>query len=605
MAKRWACALLVVLCASPSRSPALELRRAGELRIGSSGQAEWLDAHRFVRLKNEWERAPAGALRRVTFVVADVREQKVLRLPFALDEFHRAYAPLFTGAPNVELVRFDGTSGLLRFDRREPTRTVPFYSVWNPAAQSVTDPKPIGEVSYTTMDGKTAPGRVTFILGPDPAADRLYFADVTYDGRPRPEAGPLSIRIFRVTLPDLEVDWEMDLSLPRRTRQLTAESHRAFSSDGKKLALAEYYDRAAQREFQAVPPPQVYVIDLERKQVARFPIPKTPYGLSFSRDGRYLAVGSHEDAEIVRIDLDAGRVDRRVKAQTHIQGFATSASGEALLVMSDHIGGPRSIEVRRWSDLALEETIPIPTLFPGLAGIHPSGIRATADGRLLVAPRYGKDGYPDSADAGVVTFAIEEGTAGARVDPTALVQRHVERSGLRLYSYRLNRVGNTDGHFAPIVANEAGEAFVVGTRSELPEDAPFQAGRSHPYAIWVDAKGKVIWERSLRTGKTFLEYEGGGAVATPDGGFIAFLLCYVTPSSPAATRLVKLDREGRTVWEWTSPLGNETRFADELRLLATGTVLMKGRLRSTTTPWTGELDARTGKLLRDEVGRAP
>jgi outer membrane protein assembly factor BamB len=181
----------------------------------------------------------------------------------------------------------------------------------------------------------------------------------------------------------------------------------------------------------------------------------------------------------------------------------------------------------------------------------------------------------------------------------------VERTGVKLYSYQLKQVGNAEGYFAPIVASETGESFVIGTRSDLPEDAPFQAGKSHPYAIWVDARGKVVWERSLRSGKTFRDYQGGGAVATPDGAFIAFVLCYVNPAAGAASRLVKLDRKGRTVWEWTSPIGKEARFPDELRLLPSGTVLMKGHLGTSRTPWVGELDAATGKLLRDEVGSSP
>jgi hypothetical protein len=49
-------------------------------------------------------------------------------------------------------------------------------------------------------------------------------------------------------------------------------------------------------------------------------------------------------------------------------------------------------------------------------------------------------------------------------------------------------------------------------------------------------------------------------------------------------------------------MGKTSRFPEELRLLASGTVLMKGHLGTSTTPWHGELDAATGKLLRDEIG---
>jgi hypothetical protein len=316
-------------------------------------------------------------------------------------------------------------------------------------------------------------------------------------------------------------------------------------------------------------------------------------------------VGSHEEREIIRIDLEAGRIDRRVKAQTHIQGFVTTASGDSLIVMSDHIGAPRSIEVRRWKDLSLQETIPISRLFPGLAGIHPSSIRATNDGRYLVSPPYKEDGYPDSSNAGLVTFAIEEGKSVGRPDPTALLLEHVERNRVGLYSYQMNRVGNTEGYFAPIVANDKGEAFAIGTTSDRPEDAPYEAGTSHPYAIWVDARGEVVWKKSLRGGKDFVDYEGGSAVATPDGAFIAFFLCYVEQRISPASRLVKLDRKGKVVWDWTSRTGKDSRFPEQLQLLPSGRVLMKGHVGSSQMPWVGELDARTGKLVRDEVGSPP
>lgn len=66
----------------------------------------------------------------------------------------------------------------------------------------------------------------------------------------------------------------------------------------------------------------------------------------------------------------------------------------------------------------------VSTLFPCVAGLHPSGIRVAPEGRYVVAPRYGEDGYPDTADAGLVTFAIDEGTTSARPDPTAPVRPH-------------------------------------------------------------------------------------------------------------------------------------------------------------------------------------
>lgn len=123
--------------------------------------------------------------------------------------------------------------------------------------------------------------------------------------------------------------------------------------------------------------------------------------------------------------------------------------------------------------------------------------------------------------------------------------------------------------------------------------------------MWIDAQGKVVWARSLRSGKTFRDYQGVGAVATPDGHFIAFIVCSITAKGGAYGRLVKLDRKGKIVWDWTSPIGKEARFPESVQLLPSGKIVMKGQMGSPATPWVGTLEAATGKLVRDEVGGTP
>jgi sugar lactone lactonase YvrE len=60
------------------------------------------------------------------------------------------------------------------------------------------------------------------------------------------------------------------------------------------------------QRYSPSPPPQVYVIDLETKKTQAFPSSFTPYGLTFSRDGKSLLVGSFETGELIRINLQAG-----------------------------------------------------------------------------------------------------------------------------------------------------------------------------------------------------------------------------------------------------------------------------------------------------------
>lgn len=591
--------LMVLLWAVPAWS---ELRRVSEVRLAGAGGVEWVDAHRYLRTKNEWERGK-NRLTGVTFVIADVRDAKEVRLRFDLDGFQRRHPALFTGIPNVDLVHFDGVNALLEFDRMEDLKTTRFYSVWNVQTRIVSEPKPLSESVYKRVGKQRQATRISYLVGPDPGASRLYFADAAYAEDRQLDDGPVSIRYYRVNFPSLDVDWELNVELVRRERQLPAEIYRVFSPDGSKLALAEYYDTAAMRVLKADPPPQVYVIDFEQRKVSRYPIPRTPYGLAFSPDGRYLAVGSHEEETIVRIDLKKETIDRRVKTQPEVMSFVAAPSGESFLVKFGSRTGPKSIEVRRWSDLSLAGTLAHATV-DRAAGFEDVGLQSTPDGKLLVATFLDREARSEGNNAALVTLELDEEKPAQSVDPISLVSAHVRAQQLRLYSYQMNQVGNAEGFFAPaIVANARGEAFVIGTKSELREDGPYEDGKSHPWVAWVDAKGKVVWQKSLRR-KDFLEYQGASAVATPDGAVIAYIIAHKSRGAGGTTRLVKLDRKGKTLWEWTGPIGRETRFAESLQLLPNGRVLMKGNVGSGRARWEGELDTKTGKLVRDEVGEA-
>jgi hypothetical protein len=148
----------------------------------------------------------------------------------------------------------------------------------------------------------------------------------------------------------------------------------------------------------------------------------------------------------------------------------------------------------------------------------------------------------------------------------------------------------------------------VVTKSGTRDGAPFKPGKSSPLVIRLDPTGKRVWEANLRR-KGFLDFEGGSAVATPDGGTVVFVLSFATEGAGASTRLVKLDRGGRITWDWVGrgKGGIDTPFATTLQLSPTGTFLMRGHiyLKKGEEPhaWTGEVD-RNGKLLRDETDEA-
>jgi sugar lactone lactonase YvrE len=204
----------------------------------------------------------------------------------------------------------------------------------------------------------------------------------------------------------MSIDWETELELPKRALQLEI-SERVFSPDGKKLALAEYHDLTDEPRYSPSPPPQVYVIDLETKKTQAFPISFTPYGLTFSRDGKSLLVGSHQTGELIRINLQAGKIDARVKARKGIQGCFLSPKGGYFLVSYSSRNGSVPLEVRRWKDLKVAGKIPLPPLLPELAeGAEFDRVKMTENGTRLVFALDGKRGGPRS-DTRVI-FDVKE-----------------------------------------------------------------------------------------------------------------------------------------------------------------------------------------------------
>lgn len=166
-----------------------------------------------------------------------------------------------------------------------------------------------------------------------------------------------------------------------------------------------------------------------------------------------------------------------------------------------------------------------------------------------------------------------------------------------LYRYHMDAANNQEGRFVPVIKAQDGGLLLLGTRAR------------RPLALRLDSTGKVMWQRELVT-KGCRESEGGSAVATPDGGFILFILAYVESSRSPRTRLVKLDGKGKLVWDWQGrgSGGRDTPVATSLKLTARGTVEIIGHITLSKSPdpraqykWQGEVDAG-GKLLHEETG---
>lgn len=127
------------------------------------------------------------------------------------------------------------------------------------------------------------------------------------------------------------------------------------------------------------------------------------------------------------------------------------------------------------------------------------------------------------------------------------------------------------------------------------------------FVIRINDRNEAVRETSLlRPG--FYDFEATSAIGTPDGGLVIYIMCYTSNGSGPASRLVKIDQKGSVVWDWVGRGrgGTNTPLATTLQLTRNGKVQMKGHIYKPNADveyaWTGEVDASTGKLLRDDEG---
>jgi hypothetical protein len=191
-------------------------------------------------------------------------------------------------------------------------------------------------------------------------------------------------------------------------------------------------------------------------------------------------------------------------------------------------------------------------------------------------------------------------------EPLLLAQKYATDHRIALYSYRVDQIGNTNGDFAPILVLADGSTLISGTISDIPPGGKYEIGKSHAIAVKLDPRGKLAWQRTLDK-RGFIDYEGGGAAQTADGGFVVFVLSYVHPARHNQTRFVKLSPKGKPVWDSQLPgTGKSSPFPSKtVRLTQAGTIDMVGHiyLADGMHTWTGTLDGK-GKLIANTNGDA-
>ena len=580
------------LATAPADSPG-QLRLLEELRfdVQKNGtrvgaDLQLVSASRFLKLGMEWERDAQKRLLRPRFKLLDLTTRRAVEVVVPLDAFPAGHRELLGPAPPPELVHHDGETTTMVFKQSKDSRPVAAWLCQYDHRQG----RFSGLVKVADLGG----ARYLQPIGFDPPERYFYFAVEIYPPGDAPKTGPVTLELSRVALRGLARDWEMTLELPRRQRPLGLRE-RHFSPDGTRLALVEHNERSYPA---ATPPQRVYVIDLAARRVDTYPAPFTAYGVTFSRDARYLLLGSNDVGELSRIDLASGKIDRRLRGHRLVQRFVLSPSGRSFLLFSNTIlASPKVVEVRRVEDLGLQTSVPIRLLFPGLDGTHPSLV-STADGRLLVASICEPSGFPSGT--GVRIFEVPddvESPAPAGTGPeelriaqaVVLARTHADAARIELSLDPADEARTPRPTFTPIThaAGGSGDVLYVGTRSGN-SDGDYRPGRTIPVVVRLDAAGRRRWEVRLPK-PGFLDHTGARIAATADGGGIAQLYSYVHPGQTPRTRLVRLDPKGKVTWDLLLPgsAGPASAVGDRFDLRGDGTVAVVGRVSTAgdAAPW--------------------
>lgn len=145
--------------------------------------------------------------------------------------------------------------------------------------------------------------------------------------------------------------------------------------------------------------------------------------------------------------------------------------------------------------------------------------------------------YPES---------FEEPDRVAATDFGKRCMAYCRERNISWYRYHLEYVPNDSGYGAPFTPTSDGGSLIVGTHRP-----PDQGGRSaRPCVIKLDSDMRLQWERFLaKPERGFKAYEGCSGVACGDGGYVVMSQAYVHPSMGGIGWFVKLDRDGKTVWE--------------------------------------------------------
>ncbi len=595
--------LAIFLAAVPvSMAHAGKIRLLREFPEDNYSNPEWLSAQRFLKIGVDWERDPKGRARFPNYQFFDFAEQRVISVPIPVDHLPSEFVGILGANPSPTVVHFNDDVLSLVFRQSQNYKTIAtLFTQYSFRTRQFSPLLPL-----TAWDDT----RYFHDLGFDGTDEHLYYADAVNPAGNALKEGFTRLDLSRINLKTGEKDWSMSLPFPKRKKPL-ALTQKIFSRDGKKFALVEYADREIQRKDAPLPPPQVLVIDVETKKIDSFPVPLTTYAGFFTRDNKYLVLGSNELGDIVRINLSTRKIDATTKAITHQHKFFPTPSGKSFLVIANtRLASPKVVEVRRVDTLKVQTSIPIRMLYPQNDGVFPDGFSGM-DGRFLLLPiveqasgsatRKGFRLYevPEEVDSPAL-----EGVSDAELKLAQAAVTGQAYADAHKIQYSVNAPRNPNETFTQFNTAPNGDILLIGTYSDN-SDGEWKPGRTRPVVVRVGLNGKKKWERVL-TKPGFVDYTGAAVAVTPEGGCIANVMSYVNPGRYPVTRLVKLDAAGKVVWDHQfrgdgtvdSPVGDKYEFRPDGSVAITGRIALADEKKERR--WLGIIDA-DGKVVTDEV----
>jgi hypothetical protein len=600
--------LLAAFVIAQLATPALagSLRFVGEHRFDHGVTTlKMLSANRFVMLGFEWERPPGRPPIRHTMVF-DLETQASRRVTIPVERL-TASDPRIPVTALPDVLHHDGKTSTVLFDVRTGEANAYYLCRFDHEAQAFTTPVLIAE--------RSGP-RFFRPVGFDPFERFFYFGIEVHGERPSGLEGAKFIELARVELKTQAIDWRMTLTPHARTPRLRIDTVATFDHGGTRIAFVEYNDSGMERKRHASPPQQMYVVDVAGKRTDAYPTPLTTYGVAFSRDDRFLLLGSSSQAEIQRVDLAKKRLDARVRAVPGIHAFFVSPSGRSLLTIPNTArSNPKVLEARWVDSMTLAAEIPVRHFLPGVDTLAPGSFAATFDGRFLVAPVFDQSGFPLHADAqhkaGIRVYAVADvidapNIEGSDGDALELAQAWVaaEQAGaarqVTIPSMGPPRREQT-GAFLPVVVTPRGEVTFIGTRSGN-SDGDYKPGRTLPVIFRLRPSGQVAWERPLPL-RGYLDHEASSVQLTIDGHALAFVHSYRTPGSTPVSRIVKLSPSGKVLWDTIVTGARGRMIVDEAELRKDGVIALRGRLTTESKDkrrWSGVMDL-SGALISETV----